>query len=149
MPNLTSTDPIEKFQNIFHLYLKDNPTSNNDQNKSLRFGKLLLILKNVFNISRREFISKMFFSKIIQKISMEHLVEDILKNRICNYMDLLNLLNIDLTSTNYFNESFAAQETVDNNQVNVCSMSPQISSFFSSNFSSFNPFFVSQKINFF
>ena len=148
MPNLTSTDPIEKFQNIFHLYLKDNPTSNNDQNKSLRFGKLLLILKNVFNISRRELISKMFFSKIIKKISMEHLVEDILKNRISNYMDLLNLLNIDLTSTNYYNESFATA-TLENNQVNVCSKSPQISSFFSSNFSSFNPFFMSQKINFF
>lgn len=148
MPNLTSTDPIEKFQNIFHLYLKDNPTSTNDQNKSLRFGKLLLILKNVFNVSRREFISNMFFSKIIKKISMEHLVEDILKNRISNYMDLLNLLNIDLTSTNYFNDSLATA-TVDNNQVNVCSKSPRISSFFSSNFSSFNPFFVSQKINFF
>jgi hypothetical protein len=138
MQNLQNSDPIEKFQNIFHLYLKDNPMSVNDHNRSLRFGKLLLILKNLSNITRRELIGKLFFSKIIKTISIENLIEEILKNRIFSFTDLLVFFQTDFSSTNFSAESRASGE---NNLVNIYSKTPQIPSYLFSNFNSFNPFF--------
>ena len=138
MQNLQNSDPIEKFQNIFHLYLKDNPMSVNDHNRSLRFGKLLLILKNLSNITRREFIGKLFFSKIIKTISIENLIGEILKKRIFSYTDLLDFFQSDFSSTNFSAESRAPRE---NNLNNIYSKSPQMPSYLFSNFNPFNPFF--------
>ena len=138
LSNLTTADPIEKFQNIFHAYLKDYSIDFNDHNKGLRFGKILLASKTASNAIKSESVGELFYSKIIEKVSIECLIEEILKKKILNYDDLFNFLKIDLTSC----------EPLEKSYTNVEHITPQISALSSTNVGSFYPFLLSKKLSF-
>ena len=78
----------------------------------------------------------MFFSKLVTKNSMECLIEDILKNNISSYQDLLKILHLDLPPS----------VDLKNNQDNAEQLIPQFS-YFTSNLANIYPFIFTRKLN--